>query len=190
MPRVTSFEELCLGGLKELYDAEHQIADALRGMAEVATSPRLRDAFSNHRLQTERHIQRLDQIFALLGKTPEREPCTEATDLIARCHNRMQEFMRGPLLDATLVQSAQKIEHYEMAAYGTLRTFYSALRSEGNLANKSEVALLLATTLQEEADADRLLTGLAETVINPEAARKLRPSWTVAQAAEAAQVIS
>lgn len=190
MTRINSFEGYCLNSLKSLYDAEHQIVAGLSKMAEAAMSPRLRNALSNHRQQSERHIQRLDQVFALLAKTPERKECLAIQALLSEGEDLMRELTRGPLLDAALIETMQKIEHYEMAAYSTLRTFYSTLRRFDSHTSKMEVVLLLGTTFQEEADTDRILTTIAETVINPEAAYKPYRRRAETLPTDAAQIFS
>lgn len=165
MAKVTTFDELCLEGLKDIYDSEHQIAAALPKMAEAATSMELKDAFHRHLQQTEGHIARLEGIFELLEETPERKPCTATKGLIAEGNEHIKEIERGPLLDAALIEGAQKVEHYEIASYGTARTYAIQL---GN----ADVAELLEETLKEEEETDRALTEIAISVINPEAAEE------------------
>lgn len=165
MAKVRSFDELCLENLKDIYDAEHQIMEALPKMAEAATSPRLKEAFHAHLKQTQGHIKRLEQVFELMGESPERKTCVAAKGLIAEGKENLREVTQGPLLDAILIESAQKVEHYEIASYGTLRTFATQ-------ASRAEVAQLLEATLKEEEDTDRALTSIAETVINPKAAQE------------------
>ena len=164
MGKVSSFDELCIEGPKDIYDAEHQITQALPKMAEAATSAKLKDAFNAHLKQTQEHITRLEKVFSPMGETPERKACVAAKGLIAEGSENIREITRGPLLDAVLIESAQKVEHYEIASYGTLRTFATQ-------ASKTDVAKLLSETLQEEEDTDRALTALAEAVINPKAAQ-------------------
>jgi ferritin-like metal-binding protein YciE len=162
---VTTFDELSLEGLKDLYDAEHQITEALPKMAEAATSPELKKAFQTHLEQTQNQITRLEQVFELLGARAERKTCVATKGLIAEGKEHMKETQKGPLLDAVMIEGAQKIEHYEMAAYGTARTY---ARQSG----QDEVARLLDKTLQEEGDTDKILTGIAESVVNRKAAAK------------------
>ena len=162
---VTTFDELSLEGLKDLYDAEHQITEALPKMAEAATSPELKKAFQTHLSQTQNQITRLEQVFELLGQNAERKTCVATKGLIAEAKEHMKETQKGPLLDAVMIEGAQKIEHYEMAAYGTARTY-------AKQAGQTQIARLLDETLQEEGDTDKILTGIAESVVNRKAAAK------------------
>ena len=160
---VTSFDELCLEGLKDIYDSEHQIADALPKMAEAATNAQLKKAFNTHLEQTKNQITRLEKVFELLGEKAERKTCVATKGLIAEGNEHINETAKGPLLDAALIEGGQKLEHYEIAGYGTARTFATQ-------SGKTEVAALLQETLTEEEETDRLLTQVAESVINPKAA--------------------
>lgn len=160
---VTTFDELCLEGLKDIYDSEHQIAEALPKMAEAATHAKLKKAFTTHLAQTNAQITRLEKVFELLGETAERKTCVATKGLIAEGNEHIKETASGPLLDAALIEGGQKIEHYEIAGYGTARTYATQ-------AGKADVAALLEETLKEEEETDRLLTGIAESVINPKAA--------------------
>lgn len=162
---VTTFDELCLEGLKDIYDSEHQIAEALPKMASVATNAELKGAFNTHLAQTNEQITRLEKVFELLGEKAERKSCVATKGLIAEGNEHIKETAKGPLLDAALIEGAQKIEHYEIAGYGTARTY-------AKQAGKTEVAALLDETLKEEEETDRILTGIAESVINPAAASK------------------
>ncbi len=160
---VSTFEELSLAGLKDIYDAEHQITEALPKMTEAATSADLKQAFQNHLEQTRNQIKRLDQVFEHLGQKAERKPCVATKGLIAEANEHLKETEKGALRDAALIESAQKVEHYEIASYGTARTY-------AKQAGQAEVARLLEETLQEEEATDRLLTKIAESVVNPKAA--------------------
>lgn len=160
---VKTFDELSLEGLKDLYDAEHQITEALPLMAKAATSPELQKAFNTHLEQTKNQITRLEKVFELLGEKAERKTCVATKGLIAEGKEHMKETEKGPLLDAAMIEGAQKIEHYEIAAYGTARTYATQ-------AGQDEIANLLDQTLQEEGDTDKLLTRIAESVVNRKAA--------------------
>ncbi len=161
--KVRTFDELALEGLKDLYDAEHQITEALPKMAEAATAPELKKAFNTHLDQTHNQIARLEKVFELLGEKAERKPCVATRGLLAEGKEHMKETEKGPLLDAAMIEGAQKVEHYEIAAYGTARTY---AKQAGN----DQVAKLLDETLQEEGDTDHLLTRIAESVVNRKAA--------------------
>jgi ferritin-like metal-binding protein YciE len=159
---VSSFEELSLEGLKDIYDAEHQITEALPQMAQAASSPELKHAFQLHLKQTQNQIKRLDQVFSLIGQQPERKTCVATRGLIAEGQQHLHETEQGPLRDAALIESAQKVEHYEMAAYGTARTYAQQLGQE-------QIAQLLEETLREEEETDQKLTDIAENVVNRQA---------------------
>lgn len=165
MAAVTTFEQLSLEGLKDMYDSEHQITKALPKMAEAATSAELKKAFKHHLAQTEAQITRLEKVFALLGEKAERKACVATKGLIAEANEHIQDTQKGPLCDAGLIESAQKVEHYEIASYGTARTY-------AKQAGHKEVMALLEETLKEEEETDRALTAIAESVINPKAAAK------------------
>jgi len=165
MSTVSTFEKLSLEGLKDLYDAEHQITEALPKMARAATSPKLREAFETHLEQTRNQIKRLDQVFELLGEKASRKACVATKGLIAEANEHLKETQEGALRDAGLIESAQKVEHYEIASYGTARTY-------AKQAGQTEVARLLEETLKEEEATDQMLTMIAESVVNRRAAAK------------------
>ncbi|RYZ80659.1 MAG: ferritin-like domain-containing protein [Proteobacteria bacterium] len=163
MAEVTTFEELALAGLQDIYDSEHQITQALPKMTEAATSPKLKKAFQTHLAQTEQQITRLEKVFELLGEKAKRKPCVATKGLIAEGNEHIKEVAQGPVLDAALIEGSQKIEHYEIASYGTARTYATQL-------GQTEIAALLDETLKEEEETDQLLTKLAEETINKKAA--------------------
>jgi ferritin-like metal-binding protein YciE len=160
---VSTFDELSLEGLKDIYDAEYQITEALPKMADAATSTELKNALRTHLRQTEGQIKRLDQVFGLLGEKAQRKTCVATKGLIAEANEHLKETEKGPLRDATLIEAAQKVEHYEIAAYGTARTY-------AKQAGRNDVARLLEETLQEEEETDQTLTMIAESVVNRKAA--------------------
>ena len=155
--------ELFLDTLKDIYYAEKQILKALPKMAKAANSDKLRSAFEKHHDETEGHVERLEQIFELLGKAARGKKCKAMEGLIEEGKEMMQEDMEPEVMDAALIAAAQRIEHYEIAGYGTVRT-YAQLLDEQNQAK------LLQQTLDEEGEADKKLTQLAESMINVEAA--------------------
>ena len=163
MAKLTSFEEMFVETRKDIYDAEHQITDALPKMAAAATSPELKKSFNLHLEQTENQITRLDKVFELLGEKASRKKCVATAGLVAEGQEHIKETEKGPLCDAGLIESAQKVEHYEIASYGTVRTY-------ATLMGKPEIAALLDETLKEEEATDQSLTKLAESVINSRAA--------------------
>ena len=161
---IDSLNKLYVEELKDLYSAEKQILQALPKMVKKAENPQLKKAFEEHLRVTETHVERLDRIFEGLGKSPRGKKCKGMEGLLEEGKEMMQEDMEPDVLDAALISAAQKVEHYEMAGYGTVRN-YAKLLGE-NLAAK-----LLQQTLDEEGQADKLLTQLAEQVINLEAER-------------------
>jgi ferritin-like metal-binding protein YciE len=158
--KSNSLEQLFVDGLKDLYDAEHQILEALPKMAEMASSQQLKQAFQTHEQQTRQQTQRLEQIFRDLGHKPDRKKCMGMEGLIQEGQHHMQEYKSDrDVLDAALVASAQKVEHYEISGYGTAKTYAQML-------GRQDAARLLDQTLKEEYSTDERLTGLAENVVN------------------------
>jgi ferritin-like metal-binding protein YciE len=156
---VESMEKLLVHELKDLYSAEKQILEALPGMARAATNPDLKRAFERHLKQTEGHVGRLETIFDLLEGRPSGRKCVGMEGLIEEAEGTMKEGMPEPLLDAALIGAAQKVEHYEIAAYGTVRAFAERL-------GMKQAVRLLQQTLDEEFQSDKELTAIAEHV-NP-----------------------
>jgi ferritin-like metal-binding protein YciE len=159
-----SLQELLIDNLKDLIDAEKQITRALPKMARKATSEELRAGLEQHLRQTEGQIERLDRVFELLGEPARGKKCPGMQGLIEEGNEHLEEVEQGSGMDAVLIASAQKVEHYEMAAYGTARTWANQL-------GLREVAQLLEQTLDEEKQTDRQLTQLAESLVNPQAAQ-------------------
>jgi len=161
---VKSFEELSLEGLRDIYSAEQQaLTKGLPALAKAAKSPELKAAFKEHIEQSKGQVARLDQIFKKLGESPEGKECSAAKGLIEETEEMISEVEPGPILDAGLIVSAQKFEHYEIASYGSARTFARQMGDEAT-------ARLLEETLAEEEETDLRLTSIAEGVINPDAA--------------------
>jgi len=159
-----SLDDLFVNQLADLYDAEKRLTDALPKMAEAANSPALQRAFLEHLQQTRNHVTRLEQIFQGLGQTPESETCQAMKGLISEGEEMIKAKGDSAVKDAALIAAAQRVEHYEMAGYGTARTF--ALRL-----GHQQAAELLQTTLEEEGAADKLLTQIAEQQVNTRAAQ-------------------
>lgn len=159
---LDSLQKLYEDSLKDLYSAENQLLKALPQMAKKASAPELKAAFSEHLEVTNKHVERLDRIFADLGISPKGKKCKAMEGLIAEGKEVIDEDGEPAVLDAALIAAAQRVEHYEMAGYGCARTF-------ANLLGHEEAAALLQETLDEEGDADKALTTLAETIINVEA---------------------
>jgi ferritin-like metal-binding protein YciE len=155
-------EELLQDELKDLYNAEAQIVKALPRMAKAASSPELRRAFERHLEETRRQVERLDQIGEELQIKLTGKKCKGMEGLIAEGKELMEEDLEQDALDAGLIGAAQKVEHYEIAAYGTARTHAEML-------GYRRVAKLLQQTLNEEGATDKKLTQLAESIVNYEA---------------------
>src|SRR5438477_720499 len=149
--------------IQNLYDAEKQIVRALPKMAKAAASDELREAFENHLEETKEQVIRLEKVFQGLGQTARGKKCHGMQGLLEEGEDIISEFSESPARDAALIAAAQKVEHYEMAAYGSARTFAKILGQE-------KAAELLEETLEEEKAADEKLTEIAESVINVEAA--------------------
>jgi ferritin-like metal-binding protein YciE len=160
---LENLKQVYVDELKDAYDFEHQILDALPKMEEAASSPELKQAFQEHRRETENQVRRLEQVFNHLGLDAERKTCKGMKGLIAEGEEFVKARGDGAAIDAALISGAQRVEHYEMAVYGTLRTYARALGHE-------EQATLLQQNLSEEKAADENLTRLAESGINVEAA--------------------
>jgi ferritin-like metal-binding protein YciE len=161
---MNTLQDLFVHDLKDLYNAETQLLKALPKMAKKATSPDLKQAFEKHTRETEVQIQRLEQIFEELDESPKGKKCKAMEGLIEEGKEIMEEDVEPEVLDAGLIGAAQKVEHYEIAGYGTARTYAEML---GNNA----AARLLQQTLDEEGKTDKLLTELAVSCINVEAER-------------------
>ena len=159
---IDSLRKLYVEELKDIYSAEKQILQALPRMAKKTKNQELRKAFELHLEQTRIQVERLDRIFEMLGKSPRGKKCKGMEGLIEEGKEMMQEDMEPDVMDAALIASAQKVEHYEIAAYGTVRTY-------ANLLGEKDHARILQETLNEEGETDKQLTRLAESQINVEA---------------------
>lgn len=159
---LTSLHDLYVEELKDLYSAENQLLKALPRMAKAASSPQLRAAFEEHLQVTRGQVERLEQIFSALGAKARGKKCQAMEGLLEEGKEMMKEEAPDSVMDAALITAAQKVEHYEMAGYGCVRTF-------ARLLGYTEAANLLQKTLDEEGEADRKLTELANSVINVKA---------------------
>jgi len=153
-----SLQELFVEELRDAYDGEKRLTKALPKMAKAAESPELRSAFTNHLRETERHVQRLEQVFRTIGEPVRGKKCDGLMGIIEEGKSAMDE-LEGCVLDAALIAGAQRAEHYEIAAYGTLAYFAELL---GNGRAKD----LLGQTLDEEKAADEKLTTIAKSKVN------------------------
>ena len=159
---MDSLKDLYIDELKDLYNAENQLLKALPKMAKKASAPELKRAFQDHLAQTEGHVNRLEKIFKGLDEKPTGKVCKAMKGLVEEGKEVIDEDGDDSVLDAALIGAAQRVEHYEMAGYGVVRTFASLLGEE-------DAMELLQRTLNEEGETDKKLTKLAESVINVEA---------------------
>ena len=155
--------DLFLDTLKDIYYAEKQIFKSLPKMAKAAQSDQLRAAFEKHEQETEGQIERLEQIFELLGKPARGKKCDAIEGILDEGKEIMEEYKKTPALDAGLLAAAQAVEHYEISRYGTLKTWAGQL-------NMREAVKLLDVTLLEEKKTDEALSKLAMAAVNAEAA--------------------
>ncbi|HLQ66382.1 MAG TPA: ferritin-like domain-containing protein [Candidatus Limnocylindrales bacterium] len=163
--QVDSLEKLYVDQLRDIYDAENQLVRALPQMVKAASSSKLRKAFEDHLEQTRGHVRRLDEIFRGLGHPSKGKSCKAMVALIEEGDEMVKSDSESSVRDAGLVAAAQKVEHYEIAAYGTLRTF-------AEFRGDRSAAQALQETLDEEYEADKTLTQVAESSINLQAAER------------------
>lgn len=161
---INSLQELLVEELKDLYSAEAQLLKAMPKMVKKAQHPELKKAFETHMRETEGQVKRLDQVFQILQEKSKGKKCLAMEGLVNEAKEHMSEDMDDDTMDAALIGMAQKIEHYEIAGYGTARTY-------AKLLGHKDVQRLLQQTLDEEGKTDKLLTQLAESSINLEAAQ-------------------
>ncbi len=157
-----TLEDLFMDTLKDIYYAEKQILKALPKMAKAASSAEVKAAFETHRDETEIQVERLGEVFELLGKAPRGKTCDAILGIIEEGKGIIEEFEGSPALDAGLVAAAQAVEHYEISRYGTLRTWAQQL-------GMAEAAKLFEQTLAEEEKTDKLLSKLGTSVANVKA---------------------
>lgn len=157
MPKKNSLNEILIEELQDLYSAETQLTKALPKLAKAATNEELKAGFQEHLEQTKVHVTRLERVFELLGAKPQGKTCKAMEGLIAEGSEKIELDAEPAAKDAALIGAAQKVEHYEIAGYGTVRTWAEVL-------GEDEVADLLQETLDEESETDEKLTELSETV--------------------------
>jgi ferritin-like metal-binding protein YciE len=163
MASLDSLDALLQDELKDIYDAEKQLTKALPKMVKKATAEELKDALEQHLKQTEQHIERLEQAFEQLGMPARGKKCEGMKHLIAEGDEMIGDAEDDATRDAVMIAAAQKVEHYEIASYGTIRTWAILL-------GKNDLAALLEETLEEEKEADQKLTEIAESFVNQAAA--------------------
>lgn len=158
-----TLDDLFLETLKDIYHAEKQILRGLTKMAKATKTPELAQAFETHRDETDGQVQRLEQVFEILGKRPQAKPCEAIQGLITEAAEVMDEFKGMAALDAGLLAAAQAVEHYEISRYGTLKAWAMQL-------GMKDAADLFDQTLKEEKKTDQLLNELAQRGLNKKAA--------------------
>jgi ferritin-like metal-binding protein YciE len=157
-----NLNDLLVNQLQDLYDAEQRLTKALPKMAQAATSPQLKEAFNAHLTQTQGHVKRLEQIFGQMGCEAESEKCEAMAGLVKEGSQIISAKGNDWARDAGLIAAAQKVEHYEIASYGTVRAFANTL-------GMADIAAILQQTLDEEGDANKKLTQLAQSTVNARA---------------------
>jgi len=162
--KLNTLQDLLIEELQDIYNAENQIIKALPKMAKAASAPQLQQAFEEHLQQTRTHVERLEQVFEQFGAKAKGKTCKAMQGLITEGEEMIKEKADPAVRDAGLISAAQRVEHYEMAAYGTVRTYARQL-------GQQQAAKLLQQTLDEEGTTDKKLTQLAESLINLEAER-------------------
>ncbi|MFC5068747.1 ferritin-like domain-containing protein [Flaviflagellibacter deserti] len=160
---VKTMEDLFLHTLKDVYHAEKQVLRALPKMAKKAATPQLKDAFETHRTETEGQVERLEQVFEMLGKRAQGKPCAAMEGLVEESKEAMEEIEDKQVLDAALLSDAQAVEHYEISRYGTLVAWANQL-------GMKDASRLLEQTLVEEKKTDQLLSKIALSGLNQKAA--------------------
>lgn len=162
--KLQSLQDLYVEQLQDLYDAENQLVKALPKMAKAASEPQLQQAFEQHLTQTKTHVERIEQIFKTMGSSPKGKSCKAMKGLIEEGEEMIKQRADPSVRDAGLIAAAQRVEHYEIAGYGCVRTYADML-------GMTDASALLQQTLNEEGKTDKELTLLAERVINLEAER-------------------
>ncbi len=163
MASAQTLQDLFLSTLQDIYHGEKQILKALPKMAKSATTPELKQAFQHHYEQTEWQVERLQRVFEILNKSARGRTCEAIEGLVEEGKEVMSEAASGDVMDAGLIAAAQAVEHYEIARYGTLRSWAQQLGMQ-------EAAQLLDQTLQEEKQTDELLNKIAKGSVNRKAA--------------------
>ena len=148
--------QLFIDELEDMYSSEHQIVHSLPKLIKAASLPDLKEAITNHLKETQNQVKRIERIFSILSITPKEKTCEAMEGLLKEADELVENKAKSPTLDAAIISAAQKVEHYEIASYGTLRSFAKHLDLD------SEISELLQETLNEEGNADKKLTKLAD----------------------------
>ncbi|MGH9739567.1 MAG: ferritin-like domain-containing protein [Candidatus Acidiferrales bacterium] len=157
MAKTEGLRELYVDELRDLYDAEHRLIKALPKMAKAADSEELRSGFEHHLQQTKGHAQRLEQIFESMGEQAKAKKCKGIEGIVDESSELLGEDFKGAVKDAAIIASAQRVEHYEIAAYGSVRSFAEQL-------GETKAASLLQQTLNEEKETDAKLTQMSQSI--------------------------
>jgi ferritin-like metal-binding protein YciE len=174
MSSIESLNELLVSELRDLYDAEQRLTKAIPKLVDVSSSNELIEALNKHLNETRQHVTRLEQAFSELGEEAEAETCAGMKGLISEGDDHAGDIDEGSLRDAVIIGAAQRVEHYEIAAYGTAIAHARLLGHEAT-------ARMLEATLEEEKAADRTLSDIAESAVNPDAkagVNEVRPRTT------------
>lgn len=162
MQKINSLDEMFLLEVKDLYHAEKQLTKALPKAAKKSSSPELKSALEEHFRQTEGHVNRLEEVFKMLGQTPKAKTCEAMKGILEEAEEILNSKADASVRDAAIIGAAQKVEHYEIASYGTIVQWAAQM-------GRDDIKKILAQTLDEEEDADRKLSELAKTSINSRA---------------------
>nr|PZN52777.1 MAG: ferritin-like domain-containing protein [Chloroflexota bacterium] len=162
--KMETLRDLLIEELQDAYDAEHQILDALPKMKQAAKSSQLQQAFDQHLAQTREHVSRLEEVFQMIDTPAKRKPCKAMQGIIKEGEEMMKENADPDVRDAGLIASAQRVEHYEIAVYGTAMAYARQLGLD-------QVIPILSQTLNEEKQTDEMLSQLAESTINVRASQ-------------------
>lgn len=157
MAKLKNLSDLLVHELQDLYSAETQLVKALPKMAKAASNDELKTGFTEHLDQTKEHVERLERVMEILGHSPKGKTCKAMEGLIAEGEETIEEDAEPEVRDAALITAAQKVEHYEIAGYGSART-------HAELLEQDEIAELLQQTLDEEGETDKLLTEIASSI--------------------------
>ena len=160
--KLDNLRKLFVEELRDLYSAENQLVKALPKMATGASSEELKQALEDHLEQTQGHVERLEEVFEQLDETPKGKTCKAMKGLVEEGSEILEEDGEDSVVDAGIIAAAQKVEHYEIASYGTVRAW-------AGLLGENEAAEVLQETLDEEGEANKLLNKLAQDIVNPEA---------------------
>ena len=166
---VSSLEQLLVHELADLYATEQHLIPSLERMSLRASNPEVRQAFEQHRLETEAQVERLERVFRSVNARPRRGASDAIAGIVEEAERLLKRTVNPDVRDAWLIATAQRVEHLEIAHYGTVRTFAETLRY-------THAAQLLQQTLEEERAADERLTHLAERFVNPQSIRSTRPA--------------